>query len=211
MTSGRSIFAGAAALGAACLQVGALVARAQTSPAQAQPTPPATAASPAGTAVAATTTPPAAAWKPFQEFAFLTGSWAGGATVGARFGGRVARFDPQYGGNFFVLHASTILAAEEGGRPEETLEETGWFAYDREKRKYTATWFFSNGVMAVLDVELLPDGLRLVSREVVNYEAGTRARILFQRRAEGDVAMNVDLASPGKDFVAWLVSDLRKK
>jgi hypothetical protein len=153
----------------------------------------------------------APAWKPFQEMAFLTGSWTGGASLGTRFGGRVARFGPELLGAFFVLHGSTILAAEEGGRPEETLDEEGWFAYDREKRKYTATWFFSNGVSGVFDVELLPDGIRLLSRELVNYESGTRARMLFQRRPEGDVSMNVDLAAPGKDFLPWLVSALKKK
>ena len=118
-------------------------------------------------------TPAVPAWKPFQELAFLTGSWAGGASLGARFGGRVARFGPELGGAFFVLHGSTFLAADEGGR-EETLEEEGWFAYDREKRKYVATWFFSNGVAGAFDVELLPDGVRLLSRELVNYESGTR-------------------------------------
>lgn len=157
---------------------------------------------------------PAAAtptWKPFQEMAFLSGSWAGGASVGPRFGGRVARFGPELLGTFFVVHGSTILAAEEGGRPEETLEEEGWFAYDREKRKYVATWFFSNGVSGLFDVELLPDGIRLNSRELVNYEAGTRARMLFQKQPGGDVTMNVDLAAPGKDFLPWLVSTLKKK
>lgn len=153
----------------------------------------------------------AAAWKPFQEMAFLAGAWTGGASIGTRFGGRVARFGPELLGAFYVAHASTILAADEGGRPEETLEEEGWFAYDREKRKYTAAWFFSNGVSGVFDVELLPDGLRLLSRELVNYEAGTRARMVFQKGPEGDVAMSVDLASAGKDFVPWLVSTLKKK
>jgi hypothetical protein len=154
--------------------------------------------------------PAAPAWKPFQELAFLTGSWTGTASLGARFGGRVARFGPELSGAFFVVRGSTFLAAEEGAR-EETLEEEGWFAYDREKRKYVATWFFSNGVVGAFDVELLLDGVRLTSREVVNYESGTRARLLFQRRPEGDVAMNVDLAAPGKDFVPWLVSALKKK
>ncbi len=184
-----------------------------------------TAAPPAGTPAPAPAAPPAAtptpspaaaaaavpAWKPFQELAFLTGAWTGGASLGARFGARVARFGPEMGGGYFVLHGSTILAAEEGGRPEETLDEEGWFAYDREKRRYVATWFFSNGVSGLFDVELLPDGVRLLSRELVNYEAGTRARMVFQRRPEGDVAMNVDLAPPGKDFVPWLVSALKKK
>ncbi|MGA7993217.1 MAG: hypothetical protein WCC53_17450 [Thermoanaerobaculia bacterium] len=172
-------------------------------------------ASPAAppTPTSAATAPAAAvpAWKPFQELVFLSGSWTGGASVGTRYGGRVARFGPELLGAFFTLYGSTILAAEEGGRPEETIEEAGWFAYDREKRKYTATWFFSNGVSGVFDVELLPDGIRLLSRELVNYEPGTRARLLFRRRPEGDVTMNVDLAPPGRDFVPWLVSTLKKK
>jgi hypothetical protein len=170
------------------------------------PSAPATSSAPAGTGAAG-----AAAWKPFQEMAFLSGSWTGAATVASRVGGRVARIGPEFFGAFFVFHGSTILAAEEGGRSEETLEEEGWIAYDRDKRKYVATWYFSNGVTGVFDVELLTDGIRLVSREVVNYEAGTRARLVFQKRPEGDVAMNVDLAPPGKDFVAWIVSALRKK
>jgi len=171
---------------------------------------PAPAAGPVATPTPPSTGTPAPAWKPFQELAFLTGAWTGGASLGARFGGRVARFGPELGGAFFVVHGSTFLAADEGGR-EETLEEEGWFAYDREKRRYVATWFFSNGVTGSFDVELLPDGIRLLSRELVNYEAGTRARLLFQRRPEGDVTMNVDLAAPGKDFVPWLVSALKKK
>ena len=171
---------------------------------------PAPAAFPVSTPTPPSTGTPAPAWKPFQELAFLTGAWTGGASLGVRFGGRVARFGPELGGAFFVVHGSTFLAADEGG-PEETLEEEGWFAYDREKRRYVATWFFSNGVTGSFDVELLPDGIRLLSRELVNYEAGTRARLLFQRRPEGDVTMNVDLAAPGKDFVPWLVSALKKK
>jgi hypothetical protein len=173
---------------------------------------PSPAAGPAATPASgpAAAASPAPAWKPFQELAFLTGSWTGGASLGPRFGGRVARFGPELGGAFFVLHGSTILAAEEGGR-EETLDEEGWFAYDREKRRYVAAWYFSNGVTGVFDVELLPDGIRLVSRELVNYESGTRARLLFQRRADADVTMNVELAAPGKDFVPWLVSALKKK
>lgn len=180
-----------------------------------QPVPPATtpAAAPAQSPVPSPTpAAPAAvpAWKPFQEMAFLSGAWTGGASLGSRFGGRVLRLGPELLGAFFALRGSTILAAEEG-RPEETLDEEGWFAYDREKRKYWATWFFSNGVSGVFDVELLPDGIRLVSRELVNYESGTRARMLFQKRPEGDVTMNIDLAPPGKDFVPWLVSALKKK
>ena len=193
------------------LMFAAATAAAQTAaPPVSTPAPAPGSVPPATTAAAPPSTSTAAAWKPFQELAFLTGSWTGGASLGPRFGGRVARFGPELGGTFLVVRGSTILAADEGGR-EETLDEAGWFAYDREKRKYVATWFFSNGVSGTFDVELLPDGVRLVSRELFNYESGTRARLLFQKRAEGDVTMNVDLAAPGKDFVPWLVSALKKK
>jgi len=207
---------GAGTRGLAAVFLGAASAVAQTAapPPTPSPTPlPSPTAAPAAATPAAGTPagPGAANWKPFQEMAFLSGSWAGGASLGTRVGGRVARFAPELLGGFFVVHGSTILAAEEGGRPEETLEEDGVFAYDREKRRYLATWFFSNGVTGVFDVELLTDGVRLVSRELVNYEAGTKARILFQKRPDGDVTMNVDLAPPGKDFVPWLVSALKKK
>lgn len=182
--------------------VGALSAAAQSPPPAATPVP-----SPAAPSTAAVSP----AWKPFQELAFLTGSWVGGATLGSRFGGRVARFGPELGGAFFVARASTILAAEEGGRPEETIEEEGWIAYDRDRRRYVATWFLSNGVSAVLDVELLADGVRFASRDVVNYEAGTKMRILAQRQASGEVAWTLELAAPGRDFAPWLVTALRRK
>ena len=182
--------------------LGALSASAQA------PTP---APTPAPSPAAAPASGVSPAWKPFQELAFLTGSWVGGATLGSRFGGRVARFGPELSGAFFVAHASTTLAAEEGGRPEETIEEEGWIAYDRDKRKYVATWFLSNGVSAVLDVELLPDGVRLVSRDVVNYEAGTKMRILAQRQANGEVAWSMELAAPGRDFAPWLVTSLKRR
>jgi hypothetical protein len=194
------MFLAAAAAGQTVVPPAATPAAVPAPPPAATPAPqPASAAAPA-----------VPAWKPFQELAFLTGSWAGSASLGPRFGGRVARFGPELSGAFFVVRGSTFIAADEAGR-EETLEEEGWFAYDREKRKYVATWLFSNGVVGAFDVELLPDGVRLLSRELVNYESGTRARLLFQRRPDGDISMNVDLALPGKDFVPWLVSALKKK
>ena len=116
------------------LMFAAATAAAQTAaPPVSTPAPVPGSVPPATTAAAPPSTSTAAAWKPFQELAFLTGSWTGGASLGPRFGGRVARFGPELGGTFLVVRGSTILAADEGGR-EETLDEAGWFAYDREKR-----------------------------------------------------------------------------
>jgi hypothetical protein len=178
-------------------------------PATAAPAPATTGPAPvaAGPAPAATAASPA--WRPFQEFAFLVGSWSGSAESGARVGGRVARFTPEFAGNYLVHRGSTILTADDG--KEETIEEVGYFAYDREKRRYVASYFFSTGISATFDVEIAPEGVRLASREFLNAEAGTKARMLFTRKADGELSLSTDLAPPGRDFVPWLVSALKKK
>ena len=183
--------------------------------AQVQPSPPPVSTPAAAAPVQAAVAPvPAAetaspAWSPFQEFAFLVGSWSGSAESGARVGGRVARFAPEFTGNYLVYRGSTILTADDG--KEETIEEVGYFAYDREKRRYVASYFFSTGISATFDVEIVPEGVRLVSRELLNAEAGTKARMLFSRKLDGELTLSMDLAPAGKEFVPFLTSSLRKK
>lgn len=176
----------------------------QPTPAPAAPAPTPATAAPAPAAAAA-----APAWRPFQELAFLVGSWSGSAESGARVGGRVARFTPEFTGNYLVHRGSTILTADDG--KEDTIEEVGYFAYDRDKRRYVALYFFSTGISATFDVEIAPEGLRLASRELLNAEAGTKVRMLFSRKPDGELTLSMDLAPPGKDFVPWLVSALKKK
>src|SRR5512143_122503 len=169
-----------------------------------QPAPTPSAAAPAPAIAAAVP-----AWRPFSELAFLVGSWSGGAESVARVGGRVARFTPEFSGNYLVHRGSTILASDDG--KEETIEEIGYFTYDREKRRYVASYFFSTGICATFDVEIAPAGIRLASRELLNAETGTKVRMLFARKADGELLLSTDLASPGKDFVPWLISALKKK
>ncbi len=187
-----------------------LLALILAAPAAAQnPTGPAPATAVPAPATEAAPAAPAPAWRPFQELGFLVGSWSGAAESGARVGGRVARFTPEFSGNYLVHRGSTILTADDG--KEETIEEVGYFAYDREKRRYVASYFFSTGISATFDVEVAPESARLVSRELLNAEAGTKARMLFARKADGELSLSMDLAPPGKDFVPFLTSSLRKK
>ena len=187
-----------------------LLALILAAPAAAQnPTAPAPATAVPAPATAPVPAAPAPAWRPFQELGFLVGSWSGAAESGARVGGRVARFTPEFSGNYLVHRGSTILTADDG--KEETIEEVGYLAYDREKRRYVASYFFSTGISATFDVEVAPESARLVSRELLNAEAGTKARMLFARKADGELSLSMDLAPPGKDFVPFLTSSLRKK
>ena len=187
-----------------------LLALILAAPAAAQnPTAPAPATAVPAPATAPVPAAPAPAWRPFQELGFLVGSWSGAAESGARVGGRVARFTPEFSGNYLVHRGSTILTADDG--KEETIEEVGYFAYDREKRRYVASYFFSTGISATFDVEVAPESARLVSRELLNAEAGTKARMVFARKADGELSLSMDLAPPGRDFVPFLTSSLRKK
>ena len=166
------------------------------------------AAAPAAAQVAAPASP---AWRPFTEFAFLLGSWSGTATSGERIGGRIARFTMELDGTVLVERASTLFPAGDG-RPEETAEEVGYVTYDRGKRTYVATYFFSTGVFGTFDVEFLPGGaIRMTAPSLGNYEAGARSRLLFMPRADGGLDTAVEIAPPGKDFVAFLTSSLKKK
>ena len=179
-------------------------------PAVAQiPTAPAPATAVTAPATATVPVAPAPAWRPFQELGFLVGSWSGAAESGTRVGGRVARFTPEFSGNYLVHRGSTILTADDG--TEETIDEVGYFAYDREKRRYVASYFFSTGISATFDVEVAPESARLVSRELLNAEAGTKARMLFARKPDGELSLSTDLAPAGKDFVSFLTSSLKKK
>lgn len=166
------------------------------------------AAAPAGAQVAA---PAAPVWRPFGEFALLLGSWSGTATSGERIGGRIARFTMELNGTFLVERGTTIFPAGEG-KPEETAEEIGYVSYNREKRGYVATYFFSTGVYGTYDVEILPGGaIRMTAPSLGNYDPGSRSRILFTPRADGGLSTAIEIALSGKDFVPYLTSSLKKK
>jgi hypothetical protein len=165
-------------------------------------------------APAAAQAPPAApapVWRPFAEFAPFVGSWSGAAMAGARFGGRIARFSMELAGTVFVERTSTIFPAEEG-KPEEAFEEVGYVTYDREKRKYVATYFFSTGVWGTFDAEILPNGaIRMTSGGLSNYEAGARSRRVLTRRADGTLDLSLDIAPAGREFAPFLSGALKKK
>jgi len=168
--------------------------------------PPATVSAPPATAASAS-----APWKPFSDLSGLLGHWSGTATSGGRVGGRVVRFTIELAGTTLVERGSTVFPAEEG-KPEESIEEIGVWTYDRERRKYVAWYFFSTGVSGVFEAEIREDGsIRLVAPALLNHEAGARARLTLRKAGEAGLEVAMDLAPPGKDFVAYQSSSLKRK
>jgi hypothetical protein len=173
--------------------------------------PPGAGQTPSPTPPAPAVPAPTPAWKPFQELGFLLGSWSGTADSGGRVGGRVARFTLEMGGTYLVHRGNVFLAAEDG-KPDENIDEVGYFSYDRERRSYVATYFFSTGVSGVYDVEFGADGaVRLASRELQNYENGAKARLLLAKRSDTELSLSMDIAPPGRNFVPFVTSTLKKK
>lgn len=165
----------------------------------------------AGAALAQEAPPEEPAWKPFQEFGFALGSSSGTAESGGRVGGTVSRFSFEMNGNFLLHRVSTIFPAQEG-KPEEALELLGYCAYDREARKYTATYYFSTGLMGFFDVEFQQDGsVRFTSTRLVNYDPGARARIVVTKKGEAGHDVALELASAGKEFSPYFSAKLTKK
>jgi hypothetical protein len=176
----------------ACVLVGDTALLATPSPQEA-PTP-ATAAS--------------SAWKPFQEFGFLLGSWTGTSESGKRVGGAVVQATTEMDGNYISFRGLRLFPEQEG-RPEETVEETGYFFYDRDKRHYVAHLYFSSGVVGVYDVDAGSGMLKLTSTEILNFE-GAKSRITISRAPEGIVYV-LEVAAQGKEFLPLYSSKLSRK
>jgi hypothetical protein len=155
--------------------------------------------------------PPAGAWKIFQEFDFLAGSWSGPAESGGRIGGRVVSFGLEVDGATLGYRATTYYPAKDD-LPESRSEEIARIVYDGAKGKYVAFVVFSTKAWGIYDAEIRPDGsVRFTSREIANLEAGTRSRWTLSRKADGAILEELDVAPPGNEFVPFLNATLTKK
>lgn len=155
--------------------------------------------------------PPATEWKVFQEFGFLSGSWAGPAESGGRVGGRVVSFSPAVAGAELSYRATTYYPAKEG-LPESSTEEVAHIVYDGGRGKYVALVIFSTKVWGIYDAEVRPDGsVVFSSREMANLEAGLKSRWTLGRKADGALAETIEVAAPGRDYAPFVSATLSRK
>jgi hypothetical protein len=154
---------------------------------------------------------PPAAWKPFQEMEFLVGSWSGATEGVPGTGGRFERWQWEFGRSFLVVKATTIFPGRDG-KPEERHEEIGYYSYDRDRRRYTAVYFLSEGIRGLSDVEILGDGsLRLTSTALENYEPGAKTRRTIQKKSPTEIVHTLEIQLPGRDWVVYFTDKLEKK
>lgn len=162
-------------------------------------------------AVASAQAPPAGAWKVFQEFNFVTGSWSGPVESGGRIGGRVVSFGLEVDGATLGYRATTYYPVKDS-QPEARSEEIAKIVYDGARGKYVALVVFSTKAWGIYDAEVRPDGsIRFTARELANLEAGVKSRWTLTRKADGTLLEELDVAPPGKDFASYLSATLTKK
>ena len=162
-------------------------------------------------AVASAQAPPAGAWKVFQEFNFVTGSWSGPVESGGRIGGRVVSFGLEVDGATLGYRATTYYPVKDS-QPEARSEEIAKIVYDGARGKYVALVVFSTKAWGIYDAEVRPDGsIRFTARELANLEAGVKSRWTLTRKVDGTLLEELDVAPPGKDFASYLSATLTKK
>ena len=95
--------------------------------------------------------------------------------------------------------------------PRRGRQSEGLVTYDSDKGRYVAFIVFSTKVWGLYDVELIPDGVRFVSRELANFEAGARSRLVFTRKSDSELDEQSEVSRGGKDFTPLFSGKLTKK
>jgi hypothetical protein len=104
-------------------------------------------------AVASAQAPPAAEWKVFQEFNFVTGSWSGPAQSGGRVGGRVVSFALEVDGATLGYRATTYFPVKDrfGGAERGRQDRL-------RRRREDVALVVSTKAWGIYDAEVRPDG-----------------------------------------------------
>src|SRR5262249_20516049 len=117
----------------------------------------------------------------------------------------------EMGGNYLVQRGTTVFPAQTGS-PEDSTEEVGYISYDRDRRKYVASYFFSTGVGGSFDVDIPSDGvLRLISTSLLNYDPRAKMSLTITRKSDAELSYQLELAPQGKDFIGLVTSKLTRK
>lgn len=153
-------------------------------------------------------------WKPFQELGFLTGSWSGCRGVRGRIAGVTASWGMEMNGNFLMHTTNVVLPASEG-KTEESIRIVGYYSVRPRPPEVRGLLLLLHRHPGHVRRHLAADGssVKLLSTQLLNYEAGARARISITKAAApaADITFQLDLAASGKDFVPFVIAKLAKR
>ena len=149
-------------------------------------------------------------WKPLR---FFEGSWEG-SSKGEPGGGTVKR-DYRFilRGKFIEARNIVTYSAQEKNPKGEVHEDIGMFGYNRSRKSFTLRQFHVEGFVNqyVLD-SISTNGATIVfvTESIENIPAGWKARETYRITGVDKFTETFELAEPGKDFVRYSESHLKR-
>ncbi len=154
-------------------------------------------------------TNPAAAFDPLK---FFIGQWRGTVT-GEPGKGTVERtYDFVLDGKFLRGVNTSVYPPQDKNPKGERHQNWDLFSYDRARKKFVLRQFHVEGFVNeyLQDEAPGPRHLRFTTERIENIPPGWRARETYTIVSENEFLEKFELAEPGKDFVPYSESQLKR-
>ena len=150
-------------------------------------------------------------WAPFR---FFVGSWEG-AGEGCSGKSRTERhYEFVLNGNFLQVRNKCTFKPQKKNPKGETHEDTGFFSYDSNRKKFVLRQFHVEGFINQYVLDGFTDHdktIVFVTESIENIPLGWRARETYRILNDDEFTEVFELAGPEKDFRVYTENRLRRK
>ena len=138
----------------------------------------------------------------WQDLRPLVGRWGGEGSGFGTVSDVTHEWKFVFHGKFLKLETKSVARAEEG--TGEIHEDVGLISYDTNRSSFVFRQFLSEGFVNIFDVVVEPgdEGTILFESRESESAGATRARMRLTFHSATEYEMVLDLAAPGKEFVA---------
>ncbi len=148
-------------------------------------------------------------WEPLR---FLEGSWEGQGDGMSGKSEVTQVYDFLLNGQFLQMRTRSVFEPQEKNPEGEIHEDMGVFSYDQARETFILRAFYIEGfVNTYVLSETSEDGKTLTfeSEAVENAPPGTKARLIFQQKTDGELEQRFFVAFPGSEFSCFTTNQLK--